>query len=188
MQTEMLRRSTGTIEVQYEWDLCNHLVGIRDSSGDETLLIRGARHRVERIIDSNRQFDFEYLPNGQITSLTYPNGLRQTFEHDRAGRIVERQMLSSSGKVLTWRRLTWDGADQLLAMIDWHWGTFRYTYDLCGRLIAVTDGRGEPLEQYRYDPTGNLIEGPLAGRSRGTGKPSCLRVRACIYFTIATVI
>ena len=71
-------------------------------------------------------------------------------------------MLSSSGKVLTWRRLTWDGADQLLAMIDWHWGTFRYTYDLCGRLIAVTDGRGEPLEQYRYDPTGNLIEGPLA--------------------------
>ena len=68
---------TGTIEVQYEWDLCNHLVGIRDSSGDETLLIRGARHRVERIIDSNRQFDFEYLPNGQITSLTYPNRLHR---------------------------------------------------------------------------------------------------------------
>lgn len=153
---------TGELAIHYEWDLCNHLVGIRDSLGDETRLFRGARHRVERIIDCNRQFDLEYLADGKLSELRYPNGLRQIFGRDSVGRIVKRRMVSPTGKILTWRRFTWNSVDQLTAMEDWHWGSFRYIYDLCGRLISVTDGQGSPLERYQYDATSNLVAGPLA--------------------------
>ncbi|MGD0123970.1 MAG: RHS repeat-associated core domain-containing protein [Terriglobia bacterium] len=148
--------------LQYEWDRANYVMAIRDSLGDETRYIRSSRHRVEKMIDRGREYTFRYLPTGEIVEITYPNGLRQTFDYDQAGRMSRRRMMSADDKVLTWRRFGYDLADQLIAMEDWHWGTFRYTYDANGRIVEVRNGGGLVVESYRYDETGNLIDCPLA--------------------------
>lgn len=149
--------------LQFEWDAANYLVAIRDSLGDETRYERGGRHRVETMIDLGRVYAFRYMPTGEILEIRYPNGLRQVFDYDAAGRMSRRRMLSAGGDVLTWRRFEYDLADQLTAMEDWHWGAFRYSYDANGRILEARDNKGAVVERYQYDQTGNLIEGPLAG-------------------------
>jgi RHS repeat-associated protein len=148
--------------VTYEWDLANYLMSIRDSLGDETRYIRGARHRVEKIIDLGREYTLSYLATGEIKEICYPNGLRQVFDYDVAGRMSRRRMLSPEGRCLTWRSFEYDLADQLVAMDDWYWGAFRYAYDANGRIAEVHNGSGTLIESYQYDQTGNLIECPLA--------------------------
>lgn len=149
-------------EIEYGYDLCNYVVLVRDSLGGETQYVRGARHRVERIIDQGLEYLIRYLPTGEITEIWFPNGLRQVFTYDLPGRMVNRRVLSRDGRVLTWRQFNYDNADQLTAMEDWHWGAFRYNYDVCGRLIAVLASNGAVVESYQYDATDNLVQCPLA--------------------------
>ena len=114
------------------------------------------------MIDLRREYKFRYLASGEIIEIGYPNGLRQVFDYDAAGRMSRRRMLSADGKALTWRRFEYDLASQLTAMDDWHWGSFGYAYDTNGRIIEVRNGRGAVVESYSYDETGNLVDCPLA--------------------------
>src|SRR5262249_31644264 len=92
------------VGLSYEWDRANYLVKLRDSLCDETRYIRGARHRVEKVVDLGREYTFRYLPTDEITEIGYPNGLRQVFDYDAAGRMSRRRMIGLDGRVLTWRR------------------------------------------------------------------------------------
>jgi len=41
----------------------------------------------------------------------------------------------------------------------------RFVYDLKGQLTAVLDEQNKPVEAYRYDPTGNILEKTLDGQT-----------------------
>lgn len=41
----------------------------------------------------------------------------------------------------------------------------RFVYDLKGQLTAVLDEQNKPLEAYRYDPAGNILEKTLDGQT-----------------------
>jgi RHS repeat-associated protein len=153
------------LTLDYERDLCDRLVAIRDSLGDETRYVWGARNRVEQITDLGRTYGLAYLPTGEITEISYPNGLRQLFRYDGIGNMVARSMISATGQTLTWQQFTYDAADQLTSVNDWHWGELHYIYDACGRLEAVVAADRSVRERYRYDLTSNIIESPLVSRA-----------------------
>lgn len=147
--------------IEYPRNLAGKVLAVRDSLGDETQFQRGDRYQIDTIIDLGREYHFRRLRTGELTELRFPNGLRQEFAYDDAGRVLERRMLSRDDRLLSWRRYAYDGGTQLLEMEDWHWGHFRYRYDLLGRLTAVARGDGAVLESYRYDAASNLVDCPL---------------------------
>jgi RHS repeat-associated protein len=151
--------------VEFDWDLADRFVAVRDSLGDETLHIRDERGRIERISDLGRDYGFRYLPTGEVTAIEYPNGLQQLFEYDAVGRMIHRRMVSRSGETVTWRRFRYDAASQLIEMEDWRWGLFGYEYDGRGRLVAVRAADPALSESYAYDETSNLVSCPLMGRT-----------------------
>ena len=150
------------ISVEFEWDLADHFISVRDSLGDETRYVRGARHRIDKIIDLDREYRFRYLPTGEVTEIRYPNGLCQEFDYDGCGRMSQRRMLSASGEALTWRRFKYDACSQLIETEDWHWGRFGYKYDARGRLVSVLADDPALCETYKYDVTNNLVNCPIA--------------------------
>jgi RHS repeat-associated protein len=161
----MTRDECDGVFITYEWDRAGHLIGVRDSAGGETRYELDGRYEISRITEGGRDILLRHLPTGEMADILYPNGLRHSFSYDRSGRMAERITTGSSGKVLSWRRYAYDAEDQLVTMDDWHWGSFRYAYDPCGRLTTVASGDGKVLESYVYDGTGNLIGSPLGGRA-----------------------
>jgi RHS repeat-associated protein len=151
--------------IEYEWDLCNNLVLVRDSFGDETRYVRGSRYTIETVVDLGREYRLAYLPTGELTEIVYPNGLRQRFLYDGTRRMIERMMVSTSGDVLTRRRFTYDPADRLIEVDDSIWGLRNYRYDGAERLRGVYSVGGQTLETYEYDLTGNIVRSPLILRA-----------------------
>jgi RHS repeat-associated protein len=154
---EVMREEHDGLLIEYNHDARGRRIATRDGWGVETIYRRGARSLIETLLESGREFQFRYNPDGALREIYYPNGLRQIFTTDVCGRLVERQLLNHSGRQLAWRSFKHDAADQIVEVRDWQRGGLRYTYDALGRIILVSDEMGNAKETYKYDATGNLI-------------------------------
>jgi RHS repeat-associated protein len=164
--THRLTREAGDgLFIEYEWNRAAILVGIRDSFGAETRYDLDPRYNVAVISEGGRSIELRHLPTGEISQITYPNGLAHRFTYDTSGRMSGRETVSPSGDVLTWRRYAYDAEDQLVAMEDWHWGRFAYRYDNAGRLTRVEAENDAYSESFQYDGCGNLTARTSGGRS-----------------------
>jgi RHS repeat-associated protein len=161
----MTREEGEGFVIDYEWNRAASLVAVRDSFGGETTYELDQRYNVARIAEGGRQIELRHLPTGEISHILYPNGLTHKFSYDGSGRMIGRETVAPSGEVRTWRRYEYDAEDQLVAMEDWHWGAFTYTYDRRGRLTTVATRDKGIVESFEYDECGNITESSLGGRA-----------------------
>ncbi|EFG2901738.1 hypothetical protein BOY21_RS26630, partial [Escherichia coli] len=110
----------------------------------------------------------------QLTSVTYPDGLRSSRKYDRQGRLAEE--ISRNGNITRWfydssrsglpcavedgtgvrRRITRNRYGQLQAFTDCSGYATRYEYDRYGQQIAIH--REEGISTYSsYNPRGQLV-------------------------------
>ncbi|HAX1931848.1 TPA: RHS repeat protein, partial [Escherichia coli] len=125
-------------------------------------------------LPDGRTVRYGYNSQLQLTSVTYPDGLRSSRKYDRQGRLAEET--SRNGNITRWfydfsrsglpcavedgtgvrRRITRNRYGQLLAFTDCSGYTTRYEYDQYGQQIAVH--REEGISTYSsYNPRGQLI-------------------------------
>ena len=108
-----------------------------------------------------RRVQASYDERGLPVSLRFPNGyeLRQTFDALGHPVVVE----DAQGQTLF--KHTYDEQGRMVALTDAKGQSWRYTYDKAGNLISVTDRKGRTLrfkydDAYRlthvYDPNGRL--------------------------------
>ncbi|HFV4941741.1 TPA: RHS repeat-associated core domain-containing protein, partial [Escherichia coli] len=115
-----------------------------------------------------------YNSQRQVTSVTYPDGLRSSREYDEKGRLTAET--SRSGETTRYsyddpaselptgiqdatgstKQMAWSRYGQLLAFTDCSGYTTRYEYDRYGQQIAVH--REEGISTYSsYNPRGQLV-------------------------------
>ena len=121
-----------------------------------------------------RTVRYGYNSQRQVTSVTYPDGLRSSREYDEKGRLTAET--SRSGETMRYsyddpaselptgiedatgstKQMAWSRYGQLLAFTDCSGYTTRYEYDRYGQQIAVH--REEGISTYSsYNPRGQLV-------------------------------
>ncbi len=145
-------------EYRYD-DPLNRLTEIINHTLEQTTAITydpvtGKRASVTRADGST---SYTYYKDGQLSSITMPDGKIITFHYDAFGRLAEKRFPNGTREVNTYdewgrlsARLTYDRTGLLLA-------GFAYTYDALGRRASATDTDGVTTD-YAYDALGRLVE------------------------------
>jgi RHS repeat-associated protein len=94
---------------------------------------------------------YEFGPFGKITNMRLPDGTRTDFRYDRQLRLTE----IIHGR-LSWR-YEYDVAGRLIAETDYNGARTTYAYDAAGQLTLRVNATGQDTV-FRYDVLGNLVE------------------------------
>ena len=142
----------------YEWDACNQLVRVQDSTFGTRRYAYNELGQLVRVTDGlgNRTF-FAYDADGLLTSVTDPTGAITEYEYDAAGRILEVAKKPHPDSTVTTPAIR-----------------TTYTWDAAGRLLSEDDGvrtRSFEYDARTGDLTRTLIDGSLAAEY-GTGTPA----------------
>ena len=132
----------------------DRITSITDAKGNTTSFDYDSKGRVVRITDPlGYQKQFSYDPNGNLTSTADPNGNTINFQYDSINRLIRKNLPDD---VVTYG---YDALNNLTSVVDNN-SSISMTYDLAGRLTAVTTGGTVlPLASisYSYDANGNRI-------------------------------
>ncbi len=101
---------------------------------------------------------YSYDPIGNITSVTDRDGTTQRYTYDKLNRRTQEEWLDLTGTVTRTITNTYNAAGELTQISDPD-STYRYTYDLDGRMLSVSN-QGTPnvpatVMTYGYDNVGN---------------------------------
>ena len=100
----------------------------------------------QEVGDMALDVEYEYSRAGRLIAMTYPGGDRVVYERNGLGQVrTVRLEKVKGGSLNILSDITWTAFG---AIADWHAGTRNVirTYDLDGRITAVTDGRGDGLD------------------------------------------
>ncbi|MBB9915158.1 RHS repeat protein [Escherichia coli] len=159
-----------------EYDEAGKLKAQTDAAGRRTeyRLHMASGKLTSVILPDGRTVRYGYNNQLQLTSVTYPDGLRRSRKYDRQGRLAEE--VSRNGNITRWfydssrsglpcavedgtgvrRRITRNRYGQLQAFTDCSGYTTRYEYDRYGQRTAVH--REEGISTYSsYNPRGQLV-------------------------------
>ncbi|EHC1550656.1 RHS repeat protein [Escherichia coli] len=159
-----------------EYDEAGRLKAQTDAAGRRTEyrlhMASGAVTAVTGL--DGRTVRYGYNSQRQVTSVTYPDGLRSSREYDEKGRLAAET--SRSGETTSYsyddpaselptgiqdatgstKQMAWSRYGQLLAFTDCSGYTTRYEYDRYGQQIAVH--REEGISTYSsYNPRGQMV-------------------------------
>ncbi len=156
----------------YEYDANGNLLEAVNPEGTTQQYVYNALGEVTSSTDADGQtITFAYNTNGQLTTENLPDGTSDTYTYDSHG-----NMLTADGPGGNWSfnynsqnlpttivepngTLTVQyGIDgNITQIVDQIGFTVNYLYDSVGRLSELTDGSGNLIESYTYDPAGNVI-------------------------------
>ena len=154
----LIKVQAGRRVATYEWDACNQLVRVQDSTFGTRRYAYNELGQLVRVTDGlgNRTF-FAYDADGLLTSVTDPTGAITEYEYDAAGRILEVAKKPHPDSTVTAPAIR-----------------TTYTWDAAGRLLSEDDGvrtRSFEYDARTGDLTRTLIDGSLAAEY-GTGTPA----------------
>ena len=99
---------------------------------------------------------YGYDPNGNITSITTPEGFKTLLFYDASDRLIK--IIREDGKDI--KRVTayeYDAAGNLVKLTDCNGNSIKYDYDSMNRRIRITDKEGGVTRLF-YDEAGNVIK------------------------------
>nr|WP_269781714.1 DUF6531 domain-containing protein [Nocardia bovistercoris] len=152
-------------EVARTYDAAGRTTSRVTPSGVETTWEYDAGGNPAALVTAGRELRFGYDPAGREIRRDLPGAAHLAQEWDRLGRLAIQSLTGpavSSGSdgpsvPLLQRRAYTYGPDGLVTEVeDLLAGDRAFQLDSAGRVTAVTDGGDLPLEQYDYDPAGNI--------------------------------
>jgi RHS repeat-associated protein len=125
--------------------------------------------RPAKIVDaSGRTFAFRYNETGLLKGLTYPNGVKTEYTHDKGGRLLTLVTCDKDGSEIDRFSYAYDANGNRISCADKDGNKTEYSYDDLDRLVAVKypDGR---TETFRYDSMGNRLARGIKGSGKEKG-------------------
>ncbi|KPL10805.1 hypothetical protein AMJ85_05250 [candidate division BRC1 bacterium SM23_51] len=141
----LLRRDAPGWTEQYDYDRSGHLT---------RLSVRGL---------VSHEYAFRHDEAGWLKAIVYPNGVRTTFEYDKAHRLARASTRNAGGETLFATSVDYATSSRL-AVATWN-GTGRFAYQYDSNLALVeTIHPGGRRDSFVYDSLGNLFLGRRGGR------------------------
>ncbi len=172
-QLETITHADGT-SVEYTYGPGSQLLTVRDENHAEpnTAYKYDVGGRLEEALQTlatasggSIKTRYAYDLDGNLTSVTDPNGNATTYRYDDFG-----QMLEQVSRVTGVTRYTYDAGGQLLSTTSADLATTTRTYDVLGRVVSATSVKAERSESvtWSYD-AGAFGKGRLTTMTDPTG-------------------
>jgi RHS repeat-associated protein len=154
--------------LSYTYDVAGHLV----SSSDGTTYTYDEHDNLRTRTAGGAMTTYTWNARNQLTRIDFPDGTTATYTYDAMGRRLSKQdrngvvryyvydgenlvqELDAAGSVIA--GYVYDSIDHPLNMTRGG-VTYHYLHDQLGSVIGLTDGVGDLVVRYRYDPWGNLL-------------------------------
>jgi len=159
--------------LNYSYDPTNgNLRSVSYADGSSQQYASNALGQVVQFITRGGQtIGYAYNPNGTLRSETFSDGTQDTFgydghrnlismtdatgmttfQHDSADRLTK--VSYPNGTFLSYK---YNAQSQRIQMQDQTGFTVNYTYNPLGQLLKLTDGSGNLIVSYQYDPVGRV--------------------------------
>lgn len=111
-----------------------------------------ANGNLDTIVSDGKTFDYEYYDTGYVKSITYPNGLKTSYEYDNINRITSL-MTTQNGATINTFEYEYDNNGNTTKEIHNGAATL-YSYDNLDRLVSVIYSDGTSVA-YEYDTLNN---------------------------------
>ena len=180
----------------YQYDANGNLLETVNPDGTTQQYVYNNLGEVTSSTDPDGQtITYAYNTNGQLTTENLPDGTSDTYAYDSHG-----NMLTADGPGGDWSfsynsqnlpttitepngTLTVQyGIDgNITQIVDQTGFTVNYLYDSVGRLSELTDGSGNLIESYTYDPAGNVTS-----ETKGNGTSTTYQYNADVAITEIT--
>jgi RHS repeat-associated protein len=158
----LVEEHQGDTVLKYEYDKRRNRVSMAVSNGRTVCYDYDQRSRLVRMDDSSTGVHrFDYDAADRVIRQVGPNGATLELSYDSIGRIVGEHLISRGGQSVV-RTHAFDPAGRLISTNDSLVGHRDFEYDAAHRLLAVKS-RGETVERFGYDVTGNLTLSPELG-------------------------
>jgi len=103
-----------------------------------------------------REYGFRYSEAGWLEEITFPNGVRSTFDFDAAHRLTRVGAKDGEGRALFTTAIDHPTSSRLAAATGGGGDRFAYRYDANLALVETTGSDGAP-NFFAYDPRGGLL-------------------------------
>jgi RHS repeat-associated protein len=142
----------------YEYDLPSEKAGeyterTTDPKGNVTVKAYDKMGRLSKVTVGEDTTNYDYYPNGNRYSVTYPDGTDEIYTYDKNNHVTSLVNKKVDGAVISSFNYTYDEAGNQLTKTE-NKGTTTYTYDTLNRLSTVTEPDGKETS-YTYDGAGN---------------------------------
>ena len=107
---------------------------------------------LDTIVSDGKTFDYDYYDTGCVKSITYPNGLKTSYEYDNINRIT-KLTTTKNGTAINIFEYEYDNNGNTTKEIHNGSATL-YTYDSLDRLSSVTYSDSSSVG-YEYDTLNN---------------------------------
>ncbi|AUX26718.1 uncharacterized protein SOCEGT47_072880 [Sorangium cellulosum] len=150
--------------LEYGHDEEGRLTELRTPWGDRITYRYDVDGRLEAVRDwDGKEIRFGYTPDGAISSIDYGGEVRELREYARLGAMARATVVDGQGYTLSEQTYDYDICERLVGMTD-AWGAHagdverrRFVVDAEGHLLAEIDPATERvLAEYDYDAKGNL--------------------------------
>jgi len=111
-----------------------------------------ANGNLDTIVSDGNTFDYDYYDTGYVKSISYPDGLKTTYEYDNINRIT-KVTTTKNGSAINTFKYEYDNNGNTTKEIRNGVATL-YSYDSLDRLISVTYSDGTSVT-YEYDALNN---------------------------------
>ncbi|MGD0918664.1 MAG: RHS repeat-associated core domain-containing protein, partial [Thermodesulfobacteriota bacterium] len=149
--------------IQYEYDNEGRAVSM-SSEGHE---VRRGYDQFGRLgtveIPGNRTFIFSYDPKDRLISMTYPNGVKGSYEYDRMDRPAKLFYRKSSDETIAGWTYSYDSEGNPIKVIDSTGRITQYVYDRAGQLTEEAGSYGKV--NYSYLPGQNRAKMERMGKA-----------------------
>ena len=126
-------------------DLLPDLTNVYDDKGNLSSTTNALGHKTTY---------FDYDANGNVGSITLPNGTLQSLSYSPRGRVINSTV--RSGEFVESTSYEYDGVGQITKVIRPDGAFTKYDYDQAHRLVAVTDSHGNSI-RFTLDVRGNRL-------------------------------
>ncbi len=148
------RKHDGSPFAGYAYDNDGNLTTVVDATGTTTY-VHNAQGRVIEVQYDIGRATLAYDAAGNLTSITYPSGLRTDYTYDARNRVIA---MSWGDHAITFG---YDAVGNLLSEFRSNGVNSMYTYDANNRSTGIEHARGAEVIagfQYSRNPVGSIIE------------------------------
>ena len=145
----------------YEYDLTTSEEGVyqertTDPKGNVTLKEYDQVGRLSKVTVDDKTTVYKYSLNGRRTSVTYPDGTKETYTYDKVNNVLTLKNTKKDSSLISSYEYTYDSNGNVLTKKE-EKGITSYIYDELNRLSSVTEPGGKTTS-YDYDGAGNRVK------------------------------